>query len=390
MLNIKKIAIKNTAELFEKALNVAHSFGFTDLEETLKNMPSKRLKAAQKVVHALPREKTFLPTMRKLASKNAHKHTDHILGYNLGKSQTSKDSISLHVAGTENPLAEATLIATAFTLFDDIGIKDATVHINSIGTTESFTRYMRDLNKYFKKILKDTPLQVRSDLAISPLRAYARLCRTNKELSNGCPNAIDYLNDDGRSHLWGLLEYLESSGIPYVLDNTVVGGGDYFEQTLFEIKGFTAEKGGDGTNDQPELLAYGGRYSTLGRRAFSTHIPTVGLTIDILGKGASKPKKLVKSRPKFYFAQLGVNAKKLGLKVLQMLHKEGIKIGHALTQEELTKQMSYPLAKQVPYVIIIGQKEALENTAIVRNTNTYKQKVVPINALIRYLKKLQK
>ncbi len=384
MLNIKKIAVKNTAELLEKAVDVAHSFGFTHLDEALKDLPSKRLKAAEKVVHALPRERALLPTMRKLATKNAHKYSDHILGYNVGNSTESKDSISLSITGSENPLAEATLIATAFTLFDGLGIKDATVHVNSLGTSDSFTRYMRDLTKHFKKITKDTPLQVRSDLAVSPLRAYARLCKINKELSASCPHAIDYLNDDGRSHLWGLLEYLEGSGIPYVLDNTVVGGGDFFEQTLFEIKGCN-----DSTN-KSELLAYGGRYSNLGRKAFGKHIPTAGLTIDVRGTGARKPKKLLKNDPQFYFAQLGIGAKKLGLKVLRMLHKEGIKVGHSLTQDELTKQMSYPLAKKVPYVIIIGQKEALEDTVIVRDAMTHKQKVVPTNKLIKYLKKLQK
>jgi len=384
MLNIKKVAVKNTAELLEKAIDVAQSFGFSDLDEALKDMPSKRLKAAEKVVHALPRERALIPTMRKLATKNVHKCPDHVLGYCLGESTESQDSFSLNISGTENPIAEATLIAAAFTLFDSIGVKDATVHVNSLGTTESFTRYMRDLTKHFKKITKDTSLQVRSDMTVSPLRAYARLCKTNKELSNGCPHAIDYLNDDGRSHLWGLLEYLESSGIPYVLDNTVVGGGDFFEQTLFEIKGC------NDTKDNPELLAYGGRYSSLGRKAFQKHIPTAGLTIDVRGTGARKPKKPIKTEPQFYFAQLGIGAKKLGLKVLNMLHKEGIKVGHSLTQGELTKQMDYPTAKQVPYVIIIGQKEALEDTVIVRDTSTHKQKIVPTNKLIKHLKKLQK
>ncbi len=380
MLNIKKIAVKNTAELLERAIDAAHSFGFSDLDNALKDLPSKRLKAADKVVHALSRERALIPTMRKLCTKNVHECPDHILGYQLGGSSESKDSFSLSIAGTENPLAEATLIATAYTLFDGLGIKDATVHVNSLGTSESFTRYMRDLTKYFKKVSKDTPLQVRADLAVSPLRAYARLCSTNKELGDACPHAIDYLNDDGRSHLWGLLEYLESSDIPYILDNTVVGGGDFFEQTLFEIK----------SGDNGGLLAYGGRYSALGRRAFQKHIPVAGLTIDVRGNGASKPKALPSQKPQFYFAQLGIGAKKLGLKVLRMLHKEGIKVGHSLTQGELTKQMDYHEAKEVPYVIIIGQKEALEDTVIVRNTGTHKQKIVPTAGLIKYLKKLQK
>ena len=73
-----------------------------------------------------------------------------------------------------------------------------------------------------------------------------------------------------------------------------------------------------------------------------------------------------------------------------MLHTSGISVGHSFTQEEMTKQMSYPLAKKVPYVIIIGKKEAIEDTVIVRDTATHKQKIVPTKNLITYLKKLQK
>lgn len=381
MLNIKNIKVKNTAELIEKAIDVADSFGFSDLDEVLEKLPSKRLVAANKVIYAQPREKALLQTMRKLATKNAQDSPDHILGYSLDISNESDDSFSLNITGTENPISEATLIATAYTLFDDIGINDATIHINSLGTQESFTRYVRDLTSHLKKISRDTPLQVRADLVVSPLRAYARLCNTGSKLSENCPQAIDYLNDDGRSHLWGLLEYLEGSGIPYILDNTVTGGGDFFEHTIFEIK---SEKSGD-------LLAYGGRYSALGRKAFKKHIPTTGLTIDIKGHGTRKhngDKKFPK--PQFYFAQLGNNAKKLGLKVLRMLHKADIKVGHSMTRGRLTKQMDYPLAKDAPYIIMIGHKEALEDTVIVRDTSTHKQKIIPTNQLVKHLKKLQR
>jgi len=380
MLNIKNITVKNTAELLERAVDVAKAFGFTELDSALSGLTPKRLKAANKVVHVHNRDKAMIPTMRKLAARDVGEGPEHILGYELCSSPESADSFSLNVAGTENPLAEATLIATAYTLLDAVGVKEPVVHINSFGTAESFTRYMRDLNKYFKKVSKDTPLQVQADLAVSPMRAYARLCKTNKELAEAGPIAVDYLNDDGRSHLWGLLEYLEGAEIPYILDNSVVGGTDYFEQTLFEIKDKKA--GG--------LLAYGGRYSILGRKAFKKHIPVAGLTIDISTDGARKPKLLkTQPKPKFYFAQLDSHAKRAGLKVLRTLHNAGINVGHNLTQEELAKQMDVTEAKEAPYIIIIGQKEALEDTVIVRDASTHKQKVIPTDQLVKHLKKLQ-
>lgn len=380
MLKVKNISVKNTSELLERAVKVSKAFGFIELDDALVGLTPKRLKAADKVTHVYTRDKGVMPTMRKLASRKLQDTKEHILGYNINSSTESADSFSLNIANTENPLAEATLIATAYTLLNSVGIKDSVVHINSFGTAESFTRYMRDLTAYFRKVTKDTPLQVQADLAVSPMRAYARLCKSNKELAEASPLAVDYLNDDGRSHLWGLLEYLEGADIPYVLDNSVVGGTDYFEQTLFEIKGQTSGN----------LLAYGGRYSILGRRAFKKHVPVAGLIIDITGTGARKPKLLkTQPRPQFYFAQLGNKAKKVGFRVLRTLHNAGIEVGHRITQEELAKQMSYQEAKDAPYIIIIGQKEALEDTVIVRDSYTHKQKIVPTDKLVKYLKKLQ-
>ncbi len=380
MLNIKDTTLKNTAQLLECAVDTAQAFGFKELNTILDKTPAKRLKAANKVMHVHTRDKVVAPTMRKFAARDIHKDDNHILGYEVNTSSESPDSFSLNISNSENPLAEATLIAATYTLLDSAGVKDSVVHINSFGTTESFTRYMRDLTKYLKKISKDTPLQVQSDIVVSPMRAYARLCKINKELTCAGPIAIDYLNDDGRSHLWSLLEYLEGADIPYVLDNTVVASTDYFEQTLFELK----------KRDSNTLLAYGGRYSILGRKAYKKHIPATGITIDIAGSGARKP-KLSKSQPqsKFYFAQLGNKAKRSGLKILRILHKAGIKVSHNFTQEGLTKQMTSTQTQGFPYIIIIGQKEALEDTVIVRDTSTHKQKVIPTDKLVNYLKKLQ-
>jgi histidyl-tRNA synthetase len=380
MLNIKDTTAKSTAELLQRAIEAANSFGFCSMDEAISDIPAKRLKAANKVTHVHTRDKTVLPIMRKLAARDAHKVDKHILGYEINTGSESTDNFSLNIANSESPLAEATLIAAAYTLLDSIGISDPVVHINSFGTTESFTRYIRDLNRYLKKISKDTPLQVQSDMAVSPMRAYARLSKVSSELAQAAPIAVDYLNDDGRSHLWGLLEYLEGAEIPYVLDNSVVAGTDYFEHTLFEIKDRQANN----------LLAYGGRYSILGRKAFKKHIPATGITIDIAGKGARKPKLLKsKTMPQFYFAQLGCKAKRVGLKVLRLLHNAGIQVSHDFTQEELVRQMAHIDAQSVPYIIIIGQKEALDDTVIVRDASTHKQRVLPTSQLIKHLKKLQ-
>lgn len=381
MLHTKDNTTTNTRELLDRAVDVARSFGFTSLGERLASLDKKRLAAANKIIYAHKREQAFMPPMRSLASCEVYKQKEHVLGYDITpRTGSTPSTFALHIAGTESPIAEATLLAAAHTLLADIGITDTMVHINSLGSGDSFTRYMRDLSKYLKKVTSDLPLQVRTDLAVSPMRAYARLTMLNRELAESGPRSIDYLNDEGRSHLWGVLEYLEGAGIPYVIDTSVVGSGDCFEHTLFELHG----AGG-------QVLAHGGRYSMLGRKAYKRHIPSTGIIFE-LPDDTEQP--MIPSTtpdvtaPRFFFAQLGTGAKKLGLKVLAKLHKAGIKVDHRITEESLSNQMTTPGSREAPYTIIIGHKEALEDSVIVRDTSNMRQTTVPVNHLVSHLKRL--
>lgn len=378
MLQIKNIAVKNAKELVDKARNVADSFGFSHMEKHLENFERKKLSAPPKLLHAHKREQIFAPHMRTLASHELHKHKGHMLCYDISLgNKNSNDNFSLHVVGAEGPIAEATLIAAAHTLLQDVGISGSVVHVNSLGIGDSFTRYMRDLTKYLKKISNDVPLQVRTDMQVSPIKAYARLTLLNKELVESGPRSIDYLNDEGRSHLWGVLEYLEGANIPYVIDSTIIGSGDYFEHTLFELQ-----------DEHGETLAYGGRYSSLGRKSYKRHIPSVGVIFEFDEHIPKLTTSKKAKEPAFFFAQLGLGAKKLGLRVLSELHKAGVKVAHAITEDSLSKQMEIPFSKSAPYTIIIGHKEALEDSVVVRESATMRQTTLSMAELPDYLKSL--
>lgn len=379
MLHPKDSAARDVKDLLARAQCVAESFGFTDLQSRLESFEKRRIAAPQKLIHALKRELEFVPSMRTLVTHQAHRTKEHLLGYQLNPKTSSMPGIfSLHITGTESALAEATLIVTAHTLLTTLGFTNSTIHINSIGIGDSQTRFARDINRYLKKIANDAPPQVRADAATSPLRAFARLIQLNKELAETGPRSIDYLNDEGRTHLWQILEYLDGAEIPYVLDTSVIGSSDYLEHAVFELRS------SNGTT-----LAHGGRYSALGRKAYKQHIPATAVIFEIDGafKQLSKPKK--QPEPHFFFAQLGNDAKKLGLKVLTMLHNANIPVAHTITEGSLTQQMQHHHAQKASYIIIIGHKEALEDAVIVRDAATMQQVTVSIPQLVKHLKKLR-
>jgi histidyl-tRNA synthetase len=203
---------------------------------------------------------------------------------------------------------------------------------------------------------------------------------------------MEFLNDEAREHVTKLLEYLESLGIAYTLDPTVVGSADVWEYILFDIrkqnKDVSELSGGICT--QPEILAIGGRYSPLVRRAHKQGIDTstVMFTLDA---EVAHPKKDIEAplpQSSIFFGHVSDVAKKVALGVLTRLHAAGVYVQHAITRDTLTQQLA--TTKNPEYMVVIGHKEALAGTAIVRNEATRVQKEIPITELASYLKKLVK
>jgi histidyl-tRNA synthetase len=215
---------------------------------------------------------------------------------------------------------------------------------------------------------------------------------------------MEFLNDEARDHLKKLLEYLEAAEIPYTIDPTVVGSSDVWEYTLFDIReaseksGLVAQEGAkEGTVCvQPRILAVGGRYSPFMRKAYKQGVDSVTVMLAVDGVVEVSKKELETPLPKspFFFGHVSDVAKKVALNVLGRLREAEITVRHAVTRDTLSHQLTHVApseSKQAPeYMIMIGHKEALDGTAIVRNEATRVQKEVPLTELASYLKRLAK
>jgi len=71
------------------------------------------------------------------------------------------------------------------------------------------------------------------------------------------------------------------------------------------------------------------------------------------------------------------------------LRKNKIPMTHSMSKDSLATQLGMAERAGIPYVIIMGQKEALEGTIIVRDMDTRSQDTIKIDKLSDYLKKLK-
>jgi histidyl-tRNA synthetase len=199
---------------------------------------------------------------------------------------------------------------------------------------------------------------------------------------------MNFLSEKSRVHFRSVLEYLENLGLPYELDD-LLGGDERDPHIAFAVD----IEGEDGT----VVGAVGGRYDDFFRRSTGRKdIAGVGASIYFRKKGAARasffsPARAVRSSaPKVYFVQLGTRAKLQGLTVVDMLRQARINVSQSFDASHLSPQLSAAKELGVSHMLIMGQREALDGTIIVRSAQNSSQIIVAVSELPRFLKTLQK
>lgn len=312
----------------------------------------------------------------------------------------------LEVLGTEKSIADAIIIRTTVTILNDAGFENLIIDINSIGDKTCRPAYLHELVDYYKKHVSDICGNCKDRLKSNPMRLLDCKSPGCEELKEGAPNPVSYLCRDCKDHFKEVLEYLEEMGIPYRINKNLVRGLNYYTRTVFEIMEVPTEKkvmptavseeapSAEENYEIPLALASGGRYDYLARSLGSKKdVPAVGIALGLERVLMSpRHKKLaprILKKPKVYFIQLGFEAKLKSLAIIEILRKAHVPTMQALSKDGISAQLGTAESLQIPYVVIFGQKEALEGTVIVRNMETRSQESVKIGEMAEYLKKIK-
>ena len=296
----------------------------------------------------------------------------------------------LEVLGTEKSIADALVIKSAATIAEEAGAKNLVIEVNSIGDKECRPAYIRELVNYYKRHINAVCPDCKNRIRINPLRVLD--CKNEKcaPIKEKAPDIMAFLCANCQQHFKEVLEYLEEAKVNYRLNKFLVRGLSYYTRTVFEIFNELPE--------QPEesrlAIASGGRYDYLAKSlAGRKDVFAVGaaLGVDRIVNSSwwalLKPKVIKK--PKVFFARIGWEAKLKSLAILEILRKAKIPITQSLTKESISVQLAIAEKKQIPYVIIFGQKEAMAESVIVRNMENHSQETVKIAKLPDYLKHLK-
>jgi histidyl-tRNA synthetase len=293
--------------------------------------------------------------------------------------RTAEPAATFHIFNVERSIAEAILIQVTRALATELGHADHTVRINSLGDRDSVTRYTREVTNYLRKRLDHMPPAARELMKEHPLSALSNLIEEDHDLGHRGPSPLEFLSDSSRKHFREIIEYLDMSETPYEIDPKMMAHHEYYSDAIFSL---------DVAGEDSTLSIKGGRFNEFMQRNTKSKTPAVG-AIAIL-KNTKIPARLprVKSAiPAVYVVHLGFGPKIRSLMLIDTLRQAGIPVMHSLASDSLSNQLRDAESKGVRYTIIIGQKEFVEGTVILRDMNVRNQEYIEQNHLVKRLRK---
>lgn len=295
------------------------------------------------------------------------------------------------IFGDENPVADAESIFVALGFLESLGFKNLVLKVNSIGDSNCRPSYLKVLREYFKSRTKQLCSQCKLRLKTNLLRVLDCKEESCKEIFKNAPQSIDFLDDNCRNHFKKVIEFLDEIKAPYMLDPFLVRGLDYYTHTVFEITLDDSSK----TDEKPIsglTLIAGGRYNGLVELLGGPKVPAVGwaagierIITAIKNLGLKVPD--AGYQPKIFLAQLGDFAKRKSLMLFEEFRKAGINASTSLGRDSIKAQLRIANRLKVRLTVIIGQKEAIDKTVILREMNSGIQEIIPLEGIVETVKK---
>jgi len=289
------------------------------------------------------------------------------------------------VLGEENPVVDVQIIQIFYNILKELKFKNLIIEINSIGDNQCRPYYKKLLVSYFRSRESALCADCRRRLRENPLRILD--CKEEKcqRVIAQAPQMIDHLCEECHSHFKEVLEFLDEIELPYRLNPHLVRGLDYYTKTVFEIFDESEEEKARGA------LLGGGRYDNLVKLLGGKDTPACGgaCGIDrVVNLMKAKAIKLPQfPSPEVYLAQLGSLAKRKSLKLMEEFRKAKIQVAESLGRDSLKAQLKTADRLGAEYALILGQKEALEETIILRDMKTGRQDTVKLEKVVSELKK---
>ena len=289
----------------------------------------------------------------------------------------------IEALGSDKPSLDAEVIALAVQFFNEVGLKDLAVSINSVGCPTCRAEYNVKLKEYLdakSDVLCETCLD-RKDK--NPMRVIDCKNPNCKENLNDIPFMVDHICDDCKDHFEKLQSYLKEMDINFVVDRSIVRGLDYYKKTAFEI--ISNDIGSQST------VCGGGRYDGLVEQlggpkgvsgiGFGLGVERLLLTMENNNIEIENP-----YATDIFIVTIGDEAKTKSFKLLKDLRTNHISAENDHLDRSVKAQFKYSDKINAKFTIVIGDDELANDTATLKNMSTSEQTTIKLSEIVKELK----
>ena len=272
--------------------------------------------------------------------------------------------------GAAAPTADAEVITLGKTLLDNLGLKNITLEINSIGCPQCRAAYTTALKEYFEQYKSELCPTCLDRLDRNPMRILDCKSEICSKIAENAPKILDFICDDCKSHFEEVKNCLDAAGVEYVVNPTIVRGLDYYTKTVFEFL------------SNGLAICAGGRYDGLADELGGVNLPSLGFAA-----GMERILMLMEEQnaqfpqvdtPDIYIAPLGNSAGATAVKLCNTLRAEGFSAITDMSGRGLKAQMKYADKIGAKYTMVLGDNEVESGVAKIKDMNTGDQKEVEI------------
>jgi histidyl-tRNA synthetase len=290
--------------------------------------------------------------------------------------QIGAEVIGPATAGSESPARDAELLEMLATFLDRLGITDWTLQLNSVGCPSDRAAYNEALRKALEPVAAKMCVDCQRRAVTNPLRVFDCKVPEDQPIIDTLPRISQYLDEPCRKHFEEVQKILNAVGVPFVLNDRLVRGLDYYTRTAFE---FT-----HGALGAQNAILGGGRYDGLSESLGGPNAPGIGFAIgeDRLVMSLGESAEAVASKPDVYLAPMsGMNAEAARLARELRRHSIAAELG----DENFRLKKSLETASKMGsrFALIVGENEVQSGSFALKNLETGEQVQVPRDELAK-------
>jgi len=286
--------------------------------------------------------------------------------------QIGAEVIGPPAAGSESPARDAEVLEMLVTLLNRLSIKDWTLELNSVGSPSSRQVFNQALQKALSGAVERMCVDCQRRAVTNPLRVFDCKVPEDQPIINTLPRISGFLDEADRKHFVEVQAILKATGVPFIINDRLVRGLDYYTRTAFE---FT-----QGSLGAQNAILGGGRYDGLSEALGGPRAPGIGFAIGedrfVMALAAGSETGIPDSAAQAYIAPLGEGMNVPAAKLAREMRSAGVQV--QLGDESFRLKKSFETAEKlgIGKVVIVGENEVASDQFAVKDLKSGEQQKV--------------